>query len=104
MKEFARRAAAGAIRPLFSTRDALRLRLRGSRGKLPRIARPRIYLMEQFAPIFAPVRSLPGAEVDGSEYLRYQYRGSQTVRGIRHEDVMNLSGPDASFDLIVSTV
>lgn len=65
-------------------------------------ARPRIYLMEQVTPIFAWAKSLPGAEVHGSEYLGYQYRGGHTVGGIRHEDVMDLSWPDASLDLIVS--
>jgi hypothetical protein len=65
-------------------------------------ARSRIYLMEQVTPIFEWVRKLPGAEAHGSEYLGHQYRGGEHVDGIRHEDVMKLSYPDASFDLIVS--
>jgi SAM-dependent methyltransferase len=64
--------------------------------------RPRIYLMEQVTPIFHWVRRLPATDVHGSEYLGYQYRGGDIVDGVRHEDVMNLSHPDASFDLIVS--
>ncbi|MCC2632866.1 MAG: Methyltransferase type 11 [Ramlibacter sp.] len=65
-------------------------------------AAPRIYLMEQVTPIFQWVRQLPDADVQGSEYLGYQYRGGEVVGGVRHEDVMALSYADASFDLIVS--
>lgn len=64
--------------------------------------RPRIYLMEQVTPIYEWVRKLPGPEVHGSEYLGYEYEGGDLVHGMRHEDVMNLSYPDAFFDLIVS--
>jgi hypothetical protein len=62
----------------------------------------RIYLMEQVTPIFEWVRNLHGTDVHGSEYLGYEYTGGERINGIRHEDVMNLSFPDASFDLIVS--
>jgi SAM-dependent methyltransferase len=61
-----------------------------------------IYLMEQVTPIFDWVRRLPGADVQGSEYLGYAYRGGDRVAGLRHEDVMALSHGDASFDVIVS--
>jgi SAM-dependent methyltransferase len=64
--------------------------------------RPRIYMMEQVTPIFEWVRRLDAAEVHGSEYLGHGYKGGTSVKGIRHEDVMALSYPDASFDLIVS--
>lgn len=67
-----------------------------------RVAHPRIYLMEQVTPIFQWVNKLPGAEVHGSEYLGHEYRGGDRVRGLRHEDVMDLSFADGSFDLIVS--
>lgn len=67
-----------------------------------RFIRPSIYLMEQVTPIFEWVRELPGAKVYGSEYLGYGYTGGQRIDGVRHEDVMNLSYPDESFDLIVS--
>lgn len=63
---------------------------------------PRIYLMEQVTPIFQWVLRLPDADVQGSEYLGYQYRGGEMVGGVRHEDVMALSYGDASFDMIVS--
>lgn len=63
---------------------------------------PGIYLMEQVTPIFEWVRRLPGTDVQGSEYLGYQYRGGDRVGGLRHEDVMALSHGDASFDVIVS--
>jgi SAM-dependent methyltransferase len=68
-----------------------------------RSAHPSIYLMEQVTPIFAWVKkNLAGGEVHGSEYLGHQYRGGERIDGVRHEDVMDLSYPDASFDLIVS--
>jgi SAM-dependent methyltransferase len=63
---------------------------------------PSIYLMEQVTPISSWVAHLPGRKVHGSEYLGHQYTGGEQVRGVRHEDVMNLSYPDESFDLIVS--
>lgn len=62
----------------------------------------RIYLMEQVTPIFQWVKRLPGTDVHGSEYLGYEYRGGEVVRGLRHEDVMNLSYGDACFDIVVS--
>lgn len=65
-------------------------------------AAPRIYLMEQVTPIVHWVRRLPGADVQGSEYLGHQYRGGQVVGGVRHEDIMALSYGDATFDVIVS--
>lgn len=65
-------------------------------------AHPQIYLMEQVTPIFEWVRNLHGTEVHGSEYLGYEYKGGERVNGVRHEDVMDLSYPDESFDLIVS--
>lgn len=64
--------------------------------------RPGIYLMEQVTPIFRWVSGLDGVEVHGSEYLGHEVEGGQQVKGVRHEDVMNLSYPDEAFDLIVS--
>jgi SAM-dependent methyltransferase len=63
---------------------------------------PRVYLMEQVTPIFEWVRRLGGIEALGSEYLGYEHKGGKVIHGVRHEDVMNLSYADASFDLIVS--
>jgi hypothetical protein len=67
-----------------------------------RSAHPSIYLMEQVTPIFEWVKNLHGTELHGSEYLGYEYKGGERIHGVRHEDVMNLSYPDESFDLIVS--
>jgi SAM-dependent methyltransferase len=58
--------------------------------------------MEQVTPIYEWVRRLGGVEVEGSEYLGPQYKGGQRVQGFRHEDVMDLSFADQSFDLVVS--
>jgi SAM-dependent methyltransferase len=63
---------------------------------------PRIYLMEQVTPIFGWVTKLEGVEVHGSEYLGHEYRGGERIQGVRHEDVMNLSYADESFELIAS--
>jgi len=67
-----------------------------------RYERPRVYLMEQVTPIFEWVRQLDATEVHGSEYLGPEYQAGARIKGVRHEDVMNLSYPDGSFDLIVS--
>ena len=65
--------------------------------------RPDIYLMEQVTPIFNWVRiSLPHACCIGSEYLGKNVRPGKVVKGIRHEDVEQLSFGDKSFDLIIS--
>jgi len=63
---------------------------------------PRIYLMEQVTPIFGWVKKLEAVEVHGSEYLGHGYEGGIQIKGVRHEDVMNLSYPDESFELIAS--
>lgn len=67
-----------------------------------RSVHPKIYLMEQVTPIFEWVKKIYRTQVHGSEYLGYQYKGGERVHGVRHEDVMNLSYPDETFDLIVS--
>jgi len=36
------------------------------------------------------------------EYLGHEYEGGAIIKGIRHEDVENLSFPDDALDLIVS--
>ena len=62
----------------------------------------RIYLHEQITPFFGwATQSLPG-EVIGSEYLGHDIAGGTVIDGVRHEDALNLSFADASFDAIVS--
>ena len=64
--------------------------------------RPRIYLHEQITPFFRwAQQALPG-EVVGSEYLGHDVPGGSVVDGVRHEDALALSFPDASLDVIVS--
>lgn len=62
-----------------------------------------VYFMEQVTPIYhwASARFREHS-LTGSEYLGYEYEGGTSVRGIRHEDVENLSFGDEYFDLIVS--
>jgi len=43
-----------------------------------------------------------GGNVTGSEYLGASHAPGSIVNGIRHEDAMNLSFPDKSFDVVVS--
>jgi SAM-dependent methyltransferase len=58
--------------------------------------------MEQVTPIYRVLRArFPQVEIIGSEYLGAGCPVS-SVDGVRHEDIQNLSFPDASFDLIVS--
>ncbi|RLP54821.1 MAG: glycosyltransferase [Ketobacter sp.] len=63
----------------------------------------KIYFMEQVTPIYQwALNTFSEHEIFGSEYLGYEYPGGKVIRGIRHEDIENLSFPDESLDLIVS--
>ncbi len=62
-----------------------------------------VYFMEQVTSIYNWARdTFKSHNIVGSEYLGYEYKGGDVIQGIRHEDVENLSFPDASLDLIVS--
>jgi SAM-dependent methyltransferase len=59
--------------------------------------------MEQVTPIYEwVVATFPMHQIIGSEYLGHEHRSGETIKGIRHEDVMNLSFDRASLDLVVS--
>lgn len=60
-----------------------------------------IYLTEQVTPLFQWFAGRYKS-VHGSEYLGPQHHGGAIVNGVRHEDIQNLSFPDASLDLIIS--
>ena len=63
----------------------------------------RVYLMEHVTPIYKWVTdTFKNHDIIGSEYLGHEYESGAIVHGIRHEDVENLSFPDATIDLIVS--
>jgi O-antigen biosynthesis protein len=63
----------------------------------------KVYFMEQVTPIFRwAVATFPQHQIIGSEYLGYNYQSGQIIKGIRHEDVMNMSFADDSLDLIIS--
>lgn len=63
-----------------------------------------VYFMEQVTPIFRWANEVFGARhrITGSEYLGPQFSSGQTVKGVRHEDVENLSFSDLELNLIVS--
>ena len=62
-----------------------------------------VYFMEQVTPIFNwALTTFKQHQLVGSEYLGHEYAGGSIVKGIRHEDVENLSFADAQLDLIVS--
>jgi SAM-dependent methyltransferase len=62
-----------------------------------------IYLYEQVTPLFKRVESFFGrSSVIGSEYLGYDKRPGEVIKGVRHEDALDLSFKDASLDVIVS--
>ncbi len=64
--------------------------------------RARIYLTEQVTALYRWIRRRYPRAV-GSEYLRDGTpRGRKNAAGIRHEDLMDLSFADESFDAIVS--
>ena len=63
-----------------------------------------VYFMEQGTPMFQWVaKTVPQHEIIGSEYLGREYESGVIVRGLRHEDAMNLSFDDNSTDMIVSS-
>lgn len=63
----------------------------------------RVYFMEQVTPIFNWAKAIfRQHQIFGSEYLGHEYVGGAVVKGIRHEDVENLSFADESLDLIIS--
>lgn len=60
-----------------------------------------LYLPEQRSPLYRILRHR-FASVVGSEFLGPSFRGGQrNWRGIRHEDLSELSFPDGSFDAIL---
>jgi GT2 family glycosyltransferase/glycosyltransferase involved in cell wall biosynthesis len=62
-----------------------------------------VYFMEQVTPIFNWAKTtFTLHQIYGSEYLGYEYVGGTIVKGIRHEDVENLSFAQESLDLIIS--
>jgi GT2 family glycosyltransferase len=62
-----------------------------------------VYFMEQVTPIYNWVTdTFNDHNIVESEYLGHEYQGGTTVKGIRHEDVENLSFSAESLDLIVS--
>jgi GT2 family glycosyltransferase/2-polyprenyl-3-methyl-5-hydroxy-6-metoxy-1,4-benzoquinol methylase/glycosyltransferase involved in cell wall biosynthesis len=62
-----------------------------------------VYFMEQVTPIFNWAKTtFTQHQIFGSEYLGYEYVGGSVVKGIRHEDVENLSFAQESLDLIIS--
>ena len=62
-----------------------------------------VYFMEQVTPIYNwAISKFKEHNLVGSEYLGYEYEGGTIVKGIRHEDVENLSFSDSQLDLIVS--
>jgi glycosyltransferase involved in cell wall biosynthesis len=62
-----------------------------------------VYFMEQVTPIYNwAISKFKEHNLVGSEYLGYEYEGGTTVKGIRHEDVENLSFSNSQLDFIVS--
>ena len=62
-----------------------------------------VYLMEQVTPIFNwASTTFKNHKIIGSEYLGHEYTGGSVFKGIRHEDVENMSFVDGQLDLIVS--
>jgi len=62
-----------------------------------------VYLMEQVTPIFNwASMTFKHHKIVGSEYLDYEYPSGAIVKGLRHEDIENMSFPDNQLDLIIS--
>ena len=62
-----------------------------------------VYFMEQITPIYNwAKKTFSQHSIIGSEYLGPELDSGEFVKGIRHEDLKNLSFEDNSIDLIVS--
>ena len=62
-----------------------------------------VYFMEQVTPIYKWAKAtFENHIIVGSEYLGHKYESGTIIKGIRHENVENLSFPDNTIDLIVS--
>ena len=62
-----------------------------------------VYFMEHVTPIYKwATDTFKNHHIIGSEYLGHEYESGAIIKGIRHEDVENLSFSAASLDLIVS--
>jgi len=62
-----------------------------------------VYCMEQVTPIYNWATAVfKKCHVTGSEYLGPGYESGACIKGIRHENVENLSFPDDDLDLIIS--
>jgi hypothetical protein len=61
--------------------------------------------MEQVTPIYNwASATFKYHNIFGSEYLGYEYPSGTVIKGIRHEDIENLSFTDNQLDLIISNV
>lgn len=74
-----------------------------SLGTRPWASAPAAYLTEATTRLFELLSSRsPAYRIVGSEYLGPGRRPGEIVAGIRHEDIEELSFPDASFDAVVT--
>lgn len=71
------------------------------RSELKPASDARIYITEQTTPLYHWMHSqYPNTQ--GSEYLADRVSAGQELGGLRNEDIMALSWPDASFDFVLS--
>lgn len=60
-----------------------------------------VYLPEQVSSFFHKLQSeLPEARITGSEYISPDFLSGQKLHEITHQDIMALSFPDQSFDVV----
>ncbi|MBT5222952.1 MAG: glycosyltransferase, partial [Gammaproteobacteria bacterium] len=89
--------------PLCRMNNRQRLIATLIKQKLSNNKNQNVYFMEQVTPIYNwAISKFKEYNLVGSEYLGYEYEGGATIKGIRHEDVENLSFSDSQLDLIVS--
>jgi len=71
---------------------------------LQKMNKPSVFMYEQVTPLFKYAeKTFSNINLYGSEFLGYEKKPGEIVRNIRHEDSMNLSFNDNTFDVIVST-
>jgi SAM-dependent methyltransferase len=88
--------------PVTGLNNRLRAAVHLADGELGLLPGEAVYLTEQVTPLYSFLRRRHPA-LAGSEFLGDAVpRGAQDVRGVRNEDLTQLTFPDESFDAVLS--
>lgn len=60
-----------------------------------------VYITEQTTPYFQFLKNM-NPNIMGSEYLGYDKKPGVVIKGVRHEDITNLTFKDSLFDMLIT--